>query len=242
MRRLSRRELLAGGGLTAAGFALGFATNDLINSWPNQQEPANPPASAADALQFLLQGNQRFVSGLSVVNPNQSTQLRAQLAGGQSPWAIVLGCVDSRVPPELVFDLGLGDIFVARSAGQVIDDAVMGSIEFGVEEFNSVKLVMVLGHQNCGAVKAAIQTIQANGHAPGKVQKIVDAIKPAMKTAQSQPGDIVDNTVRANVSLEVASLMASDVISHAVSAGSIGVVGAKYDLTTGRVDLTVPMG
>lgn len=242
MRKLSRRELLAGGGLTAAGFALGFATNGLTTSWSYQQEPASPPASPADALQFLLQGNQRFVSGSTVVNPNQSSQLRMQLAGGQSPWAIVLGCVDSRVPPELVFDLGLGDIFVARSAGQVIDDAVMGSIEFGVEEFNSVKLVMVLGHQNCAAVKAAIHSIQANGHAPGKVQKIVDAIKPAIDTAQTQLGDLVDNTVKANVSLEVASLMASDMISHAVSAGSIGVVGAKYDLATGQVDVTVPLG
>ncbi len=241
MRKLSRRRALEVGGLSAAGFLLGFAANGFMTSQSVHQLTPNPPATPAEALRLLLEGNQRFVSGSTVVDPNQSAQLRTELASGQSPWAIVLGCVDSRVPPELVFDLSLGDIFVARTAGQVIDDAVVGSIEFGIEEFSTVKLVIVLGHQNCGAVKAAIEVVQSNGHAPGKIQNIVDAIKPAIELAQAQPGDLVDNTVRTNIDIQVKSLKSNDVISHAIDAGSVGVVGARYDLATGQVEVTVPL-
>jgi carbonic anhydrase len=191
---------------------------------------------------LLLQGNQRFISGSTVVDLNQSVQLRAQLAnGGQSPWAVVLGCVDSRVPPELVFDVRLGDLFVSRTAGQVIDDVVLGSIEFGVKKFSSVMLVMVLGHKNCGAVKAAIQTIQSNGHAEGSIQTLVNAIQPAYESALGQPGDLVENVVNANIALEVEKLISTDLISHAISAESIGVVGARYDLGTGQVEVTIPL-
>ena len=200
------------------------------------------PATPNDALQLLLQGNQRFISGSTVVDLNQSVQLRAQLAnGGQSPWAVVLGCVDSRVPPELVFDVRLGDLFVSRTAGQVIDDVVLGSIEFGVKKFSSVMLVMVLGHKNCGAVKAAIQTIQSNGHAEGSIQTLVNAIQPAYESALGQPGDLVENVVNANIALEVEKLISTDLISHAISAESIGVVGARYDLGTGQVEVTIPL-
>jgi carbonic anhydrase len=239
IRKLSRREALTGGSLAVAGFALGFATSGLVNPMPIQQV-IGLPVTPDDALQILLQGNQRFVSGSSVVNPNQSVQLRTELAGGQSPWAVVLGCVDSRVPPELVFDVGLGDLFVARTAGQVIDDVVLGSIEFGVEEFSTVKLVMVLGHDSCGAVKAAIQTIQSKGHADGSIQTLVDAIQPAYENAQGQMGDLVGNVVDANIALEVEKLKLTDVISHTISAGAIAVVGARYDLGTGQVSVTVP--
>jgi carbonic anhydrase len=153
----------------------------------------------------------------------------------------VLGCVDSRVPPELVFDVGLGDLFVSRTAGQVIDDVVLGSIEFGVEKFSSVKLVMVLGHKNCGAVKATIQTIQSNVHAEGSIQTLVNAIQPAYERALGQPGDLLENVVNANIALEVEKLRSTDLISHAISAGSIAVVGARYDLGTGQVEITVPL-
>jgi len=239
IRKFSRREILAGGSLAVVGFGLGFGASDLVSIPPSPQVVGSP-ATPNDALQLLLQGNQRFISGSTVVDPNQSVQLRTELAGGQSPWAVVLGCVDSRVPPELVFDVGLGDIFVTRTAGQVIDDVVLGSIEFGVEEFSTVKLVMVLGHESCGAVKAAIQTIQSNGHADGSIQTLVNAIQLAYENAQGQPGDLVGNVVNANIALEVETLISTDLISHAISAGSIAVVGARYDLGTGQVEVTVP--
>jgi carbonic anhydrase len=239
IRKFSRREILAGGSLAVVGFGLGFGVGDLVNAQPSPQT-VGLPATPNDALQLLLQGNQRFVSGSTVVYPNQSVQLRTQLAGGQSPWAVVLGCIDSRVPPELVFDVGLGDIFVSRTAGQVIDDVVLGGIEFGVEEFNSVMLVMVLGHESCGAVKAAIQTIQSNGHADGSIQTLVNAIQPAYESALGQPGDLVGNVINANVALEVEKLKSVDIISDAINAGSIAVVGAYYDLGTGQVTVTVP--
>jgi len=239
IRRFSRREVLAGGTLAVVGFGLGFGVSDLVTIPPSPQAVGSP-ATPNEALQTLLQGNQRFVSGSTVVYPNQSVELRTQLAGGQSPWAVVLGCIDSRVPPELVFDVGLGDLFVSRTAGQVIDDVVLGGIEFGVEEFNTVQLVMVLGHESCGAVKAAIQTIQSNGHADGSIQSLVDAIQPAYESALGQPGDLVGNVINANIAYEVEKLKSVDIISNAISAGSIAVVGAYYDLGTGQVTVTVP--
>jgi carbonic anhydrase len=127
-------------------------------------------------------------------------------------------------------------MFVARTAGQVIDNVVMGSLEFAVEE--GVKLVMVLGHQSCGAVKATIGTLQTNGHPEGQIAALVEAIKPAVLEAQSQPGDLLDNSVRANVILEVEYLKSSsELISHAISDGAIKLVGVRYDLGTGTVDL-----
>jgi carbonic anhydrase len=143
--------------------------------------------------------------------------------------------VDSRVPPEIVFDQGLGDLFVARSAGQVIDDAVLGSVEFAVEE--GAKLVVVLGHQSCGAVKATIQVMEQGGHADGQIEVLVDAIKPAVEIAKTQAGDLLDNAVRANVALELRQLQSiSPIISHALDNGSIRLVGARYDLGTGIVE------
>ena len=144
--------------------------------------------------------------------------------------------MDSRVPPELVFDQGLGDLFVVRTAGQVIDNVVLGSLEYAVEE--GVKLVMVLGHQSCGAVKATIQVLQTNGHADGQIETLVEAIKPAVIAAQSQPGDLLDNSVRANVMLEVEYLKSSSqIISHALDGGAIKLVGARYDLESGAVSV-----
>lgn len=170
----------------------------------------------------------------SPIHPNQSAERQAEVAQGQHPWAAILGCIDSRVPPELVFDQGLGDMFVARTAGQVIDDAVLGSLEFAVEE--GVKLIMVLGHQSCGAVKATINTIQTDGHPEGQVATLVQAIKPAVIEAQSEPGDLLDNSVKANVTLEVEYLKSSSsIISTAVGEGAIKLVGARYALETGAV-------
>lgn len=235
IRRISRRQLVTSAGIAAAGFVLGFAAKSvsLPAPVPQLQTVTNPD----EALQRLLEGNQRFISG-SLVHPNQSTlaQVRQDLANGQTPWATVLGCIDSRVPPEIVFDQGLGDLFVARTAGQVIDDVVLGSIEYTVEE--GARLIVVLGHQSCGAVKATIDTLTQNGHAEGHIDSLVRAIKPAVEVASTQSGDLLDNAVRANVNLEVQQLMSSsDIISHAVQDGSIKLVGARYELGTGEVQV-----
>lgn len=235
IRKVSRRQLVTAAGFTAVGFVLGFAARSVYppTSAPQLQSVTKPD----EALQRLLEGNQRFISG-SLTHPNQSTlaQVRQELANGQMPWATVLGCIDSRVPPEIVFDQGLGDLFVARTAGQVIDDAVLESIEYTVEE--GAKLILVLGHQTCGAVKATIDTLKQNGHAEGHIDALVQSITPAVEMVRMQPGDLLDNAVRANVILEVQQLVSSSgIISHAVQDGGIKLVGARYDLGTGAVQV-----
>ncbi len=234
MPKVSRRQFISSTAFAVGGFVLGFATNGFIlsNILPPSEAPVTSPD---DALSMLLAGNQRYMQG-SPIHPNQSAERQAEVAQGQHPWAAVLGCIDSRVPPELVFDQGLGDLFVARTAGQVIDNAVLGSLEFAVEE--GVKLLMVLGHQNCGAVKATISTIQNGGHPEGKIATLVEAITPAVLQAESQPGDLVENSVRANIALEVQYLTSSSaIISNAVQEGAIKLVGAEYNLQSGAVNL-----
>jgi carbonic anhydrase len=234
MGKISRRQFVSTSAFTAGGFVLGYATKSLILS-----QTLPPPESAVntpdDALNNLMAGNARYMQG-SPIHPNQSAERQAEVAQGQQPWAAILGCIDSRVPPEIVFDQGLGDLFVARTAGQVIDNVVQGSLEFAVEE--GVKLIMVLGHQSCGAVKATIQTLQTNGHAEGQIATLVEAIKPAVIEAESQPCDLLDNSVRANVALEVEYLKSSSqIILDALDQGTIELVGARYDLGTGAVSV-----
>jgi carbonic anhydrase len=234
MGKISRRQFVSTSAFTAGGFVLGYTTKSLILS---QTLPPPEPAvnTPNDALNNLMAGNARYMQG-SPIHPNQSAERQAEVAQGQQPWAAILGCIDSRVPPEIVFDQGLGDLFVARTAGQVIDNVVLGSLEFAVEE--GVKLIMVLGHQSCGAVKATIQTLQTNGHAEGQIATLVEAIKPAVIEAESQPGDLLDNSVRANVALEVEYLKSSSqIILDALNQGTIGLVGARYDLGTGAVSV-----
>jgi carbonic anhydrase len=234
MVKVSRRQFVSTSAFAAGGFVVGYVAKGLILSQilPPPEPAVNTPD---DALNNLMAGNARYMQG-SPIHPNQSAERQAEVAQGQHPWAAILGCIDSRVPPELVFDQGLGDLFVARTAGQVIDNVVLGSLEFAVEE--GVKLIMVLGHQSCGAVNATIQTLQTNGHAEGQIATLVEAIKPAVIEAQSQSGDLLDNAVRANVALEVEYLKSSSqIISQALGQGTIGLVGARYDLGTGAVNV-----
>jgi carbonic anhydrase len=185
-----------------------------------------------EALQRLMKGNERFVEGKSV-HPNQGHDRRREVAGGQRPFAVVLGCSDSRIPPELVFDTGIGDLFVVRVAGNIADDAVLGSIEYAAEHLG-VDLVMVLGHQKCGAIQACV----AGGEPQGCVASVLRALKPAAEAAISKPGDAVDNTVRLNVAQVVTSVKAAQpVLSSLTSAGKLRVVGAYYSLDTGRVEI-----
>jgi carbonic anhydrase len=180
----------------------------------------------------LVAGNRRYVSGHPVW-PHQSVSRREEVAGGQHPIAVVLSCSDSRVPPEIVFDQGLGDLFVVRVAGNVVDDNALGSIEYAVEHLGP-RLIVVLGHQKCGAVAAAV----AGGNAEGHVDSIVKAIQPAVAAARNEKGDLVDNAVRENVRHVVDELDSSQpVLAGLVGDGKVKVIGARYDLGTGKVDM-----
>jgi carbonic anhydrase len=189
-----------------------------------------PAVSPDVALARLVEGNQRFVSG-AVTHPDQSVERRTELAKGQAPFAIVLTCADSRLSPEIIFDQGIGDLFVVRNAGNLLDDHVIGSVEYAVEHLHAT-LVMVLGHTKCGAVSAAV----AGGEVPGHLKSIVESLDPAVTMAKKKPGDAVDNAVRINAKLSATALAQSaPILSEAVTAGTIKVVAARYDIATGQV-------
>lgn len=183
-----------------------------------------------EALQRLVEGNQRFVLG-DITHMHRTPGERTQLVHGQRPFAIILGCADSRVPPEIVFDQGLGSLFVVRSAGQVLDKPLLGSIEYAAEHLGS-RLIVVMGHEKCGAVKATVD----GGEAPGNIATLVEAIRPAVEAARNQKGDLLANAIRMNVQREKSELMSrSDIIAELVHKGQVKIVGAVYDLQTGRV-------
>jgi carbonic anhydrase len=227
-RRFSRRDFLKASGLTAISVTLAACAPTLISA-------EAPVTNADEALQRLLEGNERYVANKST-DINESKSRRAELAHGQKPFATIFSCVDSRVPPELVFDRGLGDLFVIRTAGQVIDHAVLGSLEFGVAELK-IPLLMVLGHEKCGAVKATVEAVENNITAEAEINWLVDGIRPAVEEAKSQPGDLLDNAVKANVSLTVERLKGSAILLEAVEKGELKIVGARYDLDTGIVEV-----
>jgi len=186
--------------------------------------------SANAVLAELKAGNERHIKG-QYKHPDETIARRQELAKGQSPHAVVLTCADSRVPPEIVFDEGLGDLFVIRVAGNVAPDAEIASIEYAVEHLHT-PLVVVMGHQSCGAVGAAI----AGGEAPGHLPTLIDAIKPAVDEARKQKGDVSANAVRINVERVVEQLRTSQpVLAHEVAEGKLRIVGAVYALDTGRV-------
>lgn len=183
-------------------------------------------------LQKLLDGNSRFVAG-TPERPRQNLKRRAEIAEHQAPEAIILSCSDSRVAPEILFDQGLGDLFVIRTAGQVVDNVPLASIEYGAEHLK-VPLIIVLGHKRCGAVKATVD----GGELPGHLHSLTFPIKAAVETVKSHDGDLLDNAIKANVRLIVKQLQNSEpILSHLVKDNKLTVVGAYYDLDTGAVSL-----
>ena len=197
--------------------------------------PESPITNPNEALSRLLEGNERFATDQPVY-PNLVRERRDEVALGQSPFATVVGCSDSRVPIELIFDRGLGDIFVLRTAGQVGTNASLGTIQFGVLVLN-IPLLMVLGHQGCGAVAATIQTLDEDGDAPGAIYSLVSAIGPAVQVARAMAGDLLTNAIEANVRRQVAQYAADPLLARAVAAGKLRIVGAVYHLGDGRVAL-----
>ncbi|MFI5353539.1 MAG: carbonic anhydrase [Candidatus Binatales bacterium] len=193
--------------------------------------PAFASANAAEALQRLLDGNQRYVAGRAI-RPNQTAGRRATVAGGQHPFAAILGCSDSRVPPEIVFDQGLGDLFVVRLAGNVADPVALDSLDYAVTHLGT-RLILVLGHERCGAVTAAVEGYGERGD----VGPMLAELRPAVAASKALPGDPVANAIRANVELTVENLRTSKPLSAMVASGQLKIVGGIYHLATGKVEM-----
>lgn len=187
--------------------------------------------TAEQALNLLKEGNKRFVEGKSI-KPHQSKDRIKELATGQKPFAVIVGCSDSRVPSEIIFDQGLGDLFIIRTAGQVSSFASWGSIEFANAVLGA-KLIVVVGHTKCGAVAAACKVPEVPGH----IVTLINAIKPAAQLAKKHEGDLVENAVKINVAMQVQQLQNMEpVLTKAVQSGDTKIVGAVYDLSSGKVE------
>lgn len=198
--------------------------------------------SAPQALEQLREGNRRFVASVEHGEGPRRYPPLQELAQGQAPFAVILGCSDSRVPAELVFDQGLGDLFVVRVAGNIVAPTQIGSIEFAAERFGT-RLVVVLGHSNCGAVSATLEALQQTGtDASPNLGTIVDRIAPAVRHLLPDDGAaLMQKAVRANVHASVAGLRAeSAIIDHLIRTDGLMVVGAEYALDTGRVEFFDP--
>jgi carbonic anhydrase len=238
---LSRRAWLGVAGASAAAALVGCGSPQSETTTMTVTVPASPefttetprPAitDADVALKELQDGNQRFVAG-QMEHPGQDPQRRLALAQYQQPFAVILTCSDSRLPPEVVFDQGLGDLFVVRVAGNIVDAALLGSIEYAVEHLGT-RLIMALGHQSCGAVAATLESIQHHTKPHGNIAALVDAITPAVAVAEQRPGDLLDNTIRANAEQSRDAIAKSSEIKGPVSSGAVKVVSAYYSLDAG---------
>ena len=197
---------------------------------------------AAEALQRLRDGNGRFVSNVRSHDSLGSEARRAEVAAGQEPFAIILGCSDSRVPAEIVFDQGLGDLFVIRVAGNIVAPSQVGSVEFAAERYGT-RLVVVLGHSQCGAILATIDelkrpTVNQSRNLHSIVDRVRPAVEPLLQTdLRRQPDDLVRHAVRANVRSSVGHLRhGSQILEQLIEKDNLIVVGAEYSLETGVVD------
>jgi len=227
----NRRRFIVG----LAGVPTALAASRWIGPAAVAADDAGPPSGVAadEGLQMLIDGNKRFVDG-NLTSFSNLAQDRDEVAGGQSPFAVIVCCSDSRVPPELVFDQTVGQLFVVRTAGQVIDEAARGSIVYGVDILRA-PLVVVLGHSNCGAVEAAIAAIQGDP-IPGYAYRFAEGIGPAVQSVIDEPGDLLVNAIRANIEMGVEQLRTAEPdLAAAVGSGQITVAGGFYDLASGEV-------
>jgi carbonic anhydrase len=227
---LSRRTLFKfGAGAIGTGvLTAGIGSKLMV---PERAVAQQKDITPDQALQSLIDGNQRFVTRKRR-NPNQTQTRLVEVAKVQKPFASILGCADSRVPSEIVFDQGFGDLFVCRIAGNVATSEEIGSLEFGSLVLGS-KVIMVLGHERCGAVDATIKGAQV----PGQIGSLIDAIKPSVEKSKNLPGDKLENACKANILMQVEKLKASSVLSQLIDAGKLKVVGGYYDLDNGTVTM-----
>ena len=225
---ISRRGLfgLAAGGLAASLFAgrsalaAGGATTTL---------------TASEALAKLKAGNSKYVSTPQLCVADLANA-REHVAKSQAPWATIVSCADSRVPPETLFGgVSVGELFVARNAGNMVDTATMGTIEYGSAVLG-VPLIVVLGHERCGAVAAACEIVEKKTKFPGSIGPMAQAIVPAAKAVRGQPGDFVDNAVRESAKRTALKIIKSPLISGLVKSGKVQVLAARYDLDDGKVE------
>ncbi len=234
MSEHGRRAVL---GLCCGAGGMALAAPSLAALAPAGGAHTRTTLTATEALALLKKGNREFVTD-SPLRAASGRQRRLDIARGQTPFAVLVSCSDSRAPPELLFGRGLGELFIVRNAGNTVDAVAQGSIEYGVAELGA-PLIVVLGHERCGAVGAAMAVVESNATFPGSIQRVVEPIVPAVLAARAQKGDLFANSVRENVRRIVARLRADldqPVLAEGLKGGRLRVVGAYYDLDTGDVD------
>lgn len=230
LQGMARRNFLGLGGLAFAGALLGASGNARAADGPTTT------VTIDEAIAKLKAGNDKYLQAPEVCARDLKSS-REHVAKVQTPWATVLSCSDSRVPPELLFGgLGVGELFVTRNAGNTIDTASMGTIEYGAAVLK-IPLIIVLGHERCGAVVAACEMVEKKATFPGSIGKMVETIVPAANAVAKAPGDFVDNTVRENAKLSARKITTeSAIVGDLVKAGKVKIVAARYDLDDGRVE------
>jgi carbonic anhydrase len=230
--RSTRREFVRTAGIVTAATVAGSAPGAARAAQPKDRPKPD------DVLKNLMEGNKRFVDG-KLQHPGRAPKDFQALAEGQAPHAIILGCADSRCPPEVLFDQGVGDLFVVRGAGNMVGSGpiLKGSIEFAVAVLGA-RLIMVLGHTACGACDSAIKFIDDKKTLPGSIEGLVDYIRPSVRMVAGQPGDKLANVTKANVLAGVKKLSELDpILAKFAKSGELKIVGGVYDLATGKVDL-----
>ncbi|AFZ22950.1 carbonic anhydrase [Cylindrospermum stagnale PCC 7417] len=235
---VGRRNFLKLAGVGSIGIGATAAGSVL---WKQEEAVAQKPATSVQkpqavnpdaALKSLVEGNQRFIDGKRL-NPNQSKFRLQETSVAQYPFAAVLGCADSRVPAEIVFDQGFGDLFVTRLAGNVASPETIGSLEYATAVLG-VQLIIVLGHASCGAVLAAVE----GKPLPGRISSFVEEIKPAVEKAKTKTGNLENNSIIANVQYQAARLAeGSTILGQLIKEGKLKIVGGFYDLAVGKVTL-----
>jgi carbonic anhydrase len=226
----SRRHFLKLAGGLAAGLALSGRALLAAGETPKPENVISPD----EAFERLKKGNRRYVEG--VMKRHDFLAEREALAGGQNPFAGILSCADSRIAPEYAFDTGRGDLFVVRVAGNFVNEDAVASFEYAVK-FLGTPLLVVLGHEKCGAVDAAIKTVKDGAELPGHLPHLVEHIRPAVEAALHEPGLLLDNAIRENVLLNVENLKtATPIISQYVSENKVRVIGGIYKLNDGHVE------
>lgn len=228
--RICRRDLLKLGAASMAAAGLGEVPRQA-----RAAEGAGSSLSPDEALVRLKSGNRRYVSHPQLCSIDLATQ-RSAVAAHQAPWATIISCADSRVPPELVFGgHGVGELFVARNAGNLVDTATLGTVEYGAAVLGS-PLIVVLAHTSCGAVKAACDVVTKNATYPGAIGPMIEPIIPAALAVKTDPGDFVNNAARTSAKRTAARLTAASTLIAGLATGSkLKIVSAIYDLNTGVV-------
>jgi carbonic anhydrase len=228
----SRRKMLGLAAVSTVGFLLSSSARAKETKPPPKPQNVMTPAAS---LERLLKGNERYVEGVSLRHDFKHE--REALAGGQNPFAAILSCADSRIAPEYAFDSGRGDLFVCRVAGNFANSESVASLEYAVAELGT-PLILVLGHDACGAVNATIKSLKDGTTLPGHLPSLVEAIAPAVKAVSQQGGDTLANAIKQNVVDNVIKLSsATPILSAAVEQGKLKVAGGIYRLKDGRVEM-----